>query len=60
MSEWQPITALRTTEKFVLVAAPGMLPAVALLHARQDVNGHELFKQPTHWMPLPDPPESTE
>lgn len=59
LAAWQLIETA-PTDRFVLAGRAGQLPAAAmrgLLIWRQPYANNPLDFEPTHWMPLPDPPE---
>ncbi len=61
MSEWQTIeTAPKDVEILVNTPADGVVSSVFKHGCWQKlttVYGGDLNNEPTHWMPLPDPPE---
>lgn len=65
MSEWQPIeTAPKNGQRILLWGLQYVMPVTGSQYF--EVNGwriqpgmNALKNQPTHWMPLPRPPEKT-
>lgn len=58
MSEWRPIETAPKDETRVLLARAG-IPSMHTAFWRGGVwmcGGHQYFNNPTHWMPLPEPP----
>jgi hypothetical protein len=65
MSDWQPIETAPKDGTRVLIAHTNVWMAVAWfwpcnMHWTEDTASGMKLNDPTHWMPLPDPPSSDE
>ena len=64
MSEWQPIETAPKDGTTVLAVLDGCMTTISMYQAKQEWilehdGGHDPRwpLKPTHWMPLPEPPE---
>lgn len=62
MSEWRPIETAPKDGALVLVSNTGGSVCIASWSGKKRKYwryflGGEMWTQPTHWMPLPEPPE---
>ena len=58
--DWQPIeTAPRKGRDFILLLTPSRFPQVAYSNTWW-TSGFSVENKPTHWLPIPAPPQDTE
>jgi len=65
--EWQPIETAPTYEAVLICGGDVLYPCVASLNngewdaeAQGGILREDIAESPTHWMPLPEPPEGQE
>lgn len=59
MTEWQPIETAPKDGTPILVCDKGPYAYVAewFQHSRTWIGADKMYWEPTHWMPLPEPPK---